>query len=107
MPISPSVAATPRTRSLRSDAVIVVPSGRSTNAVHTASSPTRSRSSARVGSGLVRVGNTAAASRAVPAYSAVQPGWSAAAPTRAKERRVASGSSATSSPRPGSAGSGV
>ncbi|SLH11591.1 Uncharacterised protein [Mycobacteroides abscessus subsp. abscessus] len=67
VPISASVKTMPRTVSSAKVAVRASPSGRSNTAAQVRSSSTRARSSARVGSGSVRVGNTRCASRAVAA----------------------------------------
>ena len=65
------------------------------------------RSFARVGAAADHPGWAALYAGTARLAAAVFPTLTRPLPTRAKERRVASGSSATSSPRPGSAGSGV
>lgn len=67
VPIRPSVSTTPRTRSSANRSSIVTPSGCSNTACQVASSATRSRNAARVGSGSVSEGKTRAASRRVVA----------------------------------------
>ena len=85
------------------------PIGRSNNAAHTASSPTRARSSLAGRSGSVMVGKSARAATAHVAYSCSQPSIAAGSPVAAcSDAAVRSRSSAsTSRPRDGSVGSGV
>ncbi len=106
VPMSASVRTTPRTRSWATLRSTSSPSGVCRSSHHAC--PIAALASAVVGSGSVMLGKSAWASAWVRSPKVCQAPWSAAAPTAANERRVASASPvSTSSPRAGSPGTGV